>query len=324
MVLTSLLLDTAIQKRVPLVADLASELTDCYRVFHGAAEGRPGLTIDRYGSVLLAQTWGDLLSESEMAVFMEAAGELTPVYNHREKPVDFARHFPIEPFEAVGTELGMTYDVSPRHRGQDPLLFLDFRAARRRVRLEARGRSVLNLFSYTCTMGQIAHSNGASYVLNVDFARSSLDVGRANVARNDRMPGGLDFFESDCLPALWQLGGKTLPRRRARTAPIEPRQFDIVVLDPPRLSKGRFGTVDVVVDYPSLLKPCVAVCNPGGNILATNHVPSVSLDDWLRVVRRTVEKAGRVVEGLEIIEPEADFVSFDGHHPLKMVWLTLN
>ena len=326
MALTEELLAAAAEHRAVLIPDLASELTDCYRVFHGAAEGRPGLTIDRYGPVLLAQTWKEKLSPTELELFLAtaAAEGLTPAYNHRWRPIDFDAHFPMEPIEAQGQELGMHYDVKPRHRGEDPLVFLDFRAARRRVRLEAHGKSVLNLFAYTCTMGQIAHTAGATHVLNVDFARSAIEVGKGNVARNDPGPGSLEFFQSDCLPALWQLAGRTLPRRRGRTPYIDPFDFDIVVLDPPRLSKGRFGTVDVVNDYPTLLKPCIALCRPGGRILATNHVPSVLLEDFLGVIERTVEKSGRELVGLEVIEPEADFPSFDGRHPLKMAWVTLD
>lgn len=307
-----------------MIRDLHSEVTTCYRLFHGAAEGRPGLTIDRYGPVLLAQTWDQTLSAEELTVFLDSAEELNPVHNHRAKPVNFEAHFPVEPFEALGEELGMTFDVSPRHRGEDPLVFLDFRAARRRVRLECRDRDVLNLFSYTSTMGQVAHSLGASSVLNVDFATSALEVGRANVARNHPGTGSIEFFQSDCLAALWQLAGRELPRRRGDSPYIAPRTFDLIVLDPPRLSKGRFGTVDVVRDYGSLLKPCVQVCRPGGAILATNHVPSVALEDWLKGVRRTTEKAGRRVQNLEVIVPESDFPSFDGNHPLKMAWITLD
>lgn len=323
MTLTKALLERAIESRGELIADLTSELTDCYRLFHGVAEGRPGLTIDRYGPVLLAQTWTDKLSDDELRVFLDEAGDLSAVYNHRARPVNFDAHFPLAPMDAEGTELGMTYDVRPRHRGQDPLIFLDFRAARRRVRLESRGKSVLNLFGYTCTMGQVAHSLGASYVLNVDFAASALDVGRSNVGRNDPGPGTIEFVQSDCLPAMWQLAGKNLPRRRAPEVHLKPTRFDIVVLDPPRFSKGRYGTVDVVGDYPSLLKPCLQICAPGGHVLATNHVPSVKLEDWLAVVRRTVEKADRQLADLKVIAPEGDFPSFDGSHPLKMVWLTL-
>lgn len=324
MTLTKALLERAIESRAELIADLTSELTDCYRLFHGVAEGRPGLTIDRYGPVLLAQTWTGKLTDAELHTFLDAAGDLTPVYNHRAKPVDFDAHFPLDPMSAEGTELGMTYDVRPRHRGQDPLIFLDFRAARRRVRLESHGKRVLNLFGYTCTMGQVAHSLDASYVLNVDFAASALDVGRSNVARNDPGTGTIEFIQSDCLPAMWQLAGKSLPRRRTPEVHLKAMAFDIIVLDPPRFSKGRFGTVDVVGDYPSLLKPCLQICAPGGHVLATNHVPTVALEEWLAVVRRTVEKAGRQLVDLEVIDPEPDFPSFDGSHPLKMAWLTLN
>ena len=324
MTLTKESLHRAHEVRAGLISDLHSEVTSCYRLFHGAAEGRPGLTIDRYGSVLLAQTWDETLSPDELKVFLDSAGELTPVHNHRAKPVDFDAHFPMEPIEVQGEELGMTFDVNPRHRGEDPLVFLDFRAARRRVRLESQGRAVLNLFAYTCTMGQVAHSMGASSVLNVDFATSSIEVGRANVARNHPGTGSIEFFQSDCLAALWQLGGRELPRRRGESPYIAPQTFDLIVLDPPRLSKGRFGTVDVVRDYGSLLKPCVQICRPGGVILATNHVPSVPLEDWLSGVRRTTEKAGRLIKDLEVIEPESDFPSFDGNHPLKMAWITLD
>jgi 23S rRNA (cytosine1962-C5)-methyltransferase len=324
MTLTSETLQRAHGARADLIRDLHSEMTTCYRLFHGAAEGRPGLTIDRYGPVLLAQTWDQTLTPDELKVFLDSAGELIPVHNHRAKPVNFDAHFLVEPFEAVGEELGMVFDVSPRHRGEDPLVFLDFRAARRRVRLESRDRDVLNLFAYTSTMGQVAHSMGASSVLNVDFAGSALDVGRANVPRNHPGTGSIEFFQSDCLAALWQLAGRELPRRRGKSPYIAPRSFDLIVLDPPRLSKGRFGTVDVVRDYGSLFKPCVQICRPGGAILATNHVPSVLLDDWLRGLRRTAEKAGRVIEGLEVIAPEPDFPSFDGNHPLKMAWITLD
>ena len=324
MTLTKETLQRALEARAGLIEELHSEVTNCYRLFHGAAEGRPGLTIDRYGSVLLAQTWDRPLDPDELSVFRDAAKDLPPVHSHRAKPVNFDAHFPMEPIEVLGEELGTVFDVSPRHRGEDPLVFLDFRAARRRVRLESRDRAVLNLFAYTCTMGQVAHSMGASSVLNVDFATSSLAVGRANVPRNHPGTGSIEFFQSDCLAALWQLAGRELPRRRGQSPYIAPQTFDLIVLDPPRLSKGRFGTVDVVRDYGSLLKPCVQICRPGGVILATNHVPSVPLEDWLKAVRRTTEKAGRAIQDLEVILPESDFPSFDGRHPLKMAWITLD
>ena len=50
------LLATALAARAPLIAQLAAEDTDAWRLFHGTVEGAPGITVDRYGAVLLAPT----------------------------------------------------------------------------------------------------------------------------------------------------------------------------------------------------------------------------------------------------------------------------
>src|SRR5690606_40206140 len=68
------------------------------------------------------------------------------------------------------SELGVRYRFQARHGGQDPWLFLDLRAARRRVMQEAEGKSVLNMFAYTCGVGIAAAKAGARHVVNVDFA----------------------------------------------------------------------------------------------------------------------------------------------------------
>ena len=67
-------------------------------------------------------------------------------------------------------ELGIRYTVDPIHKGIDPLLFLDFRAGRRRILRESSDQTVLNLFSYTCGIGVAAAKGGAKRVVNVDFS----------------------------------------------------------------------------------------------------------------------------------------------------------
>ena len=96
------------------------------------------------------------------------------------------------------------------------------------------------------------------------------------------------------------------------------RRFDVVVLDPPRWAKGKFGAVDVVRDYASLFKPALLATAAGGTVLATNHVPEVERDAWLAALERSAVKAGRPLAGLEVLEPEDDFPSFDERPPLKI------
>ncbi len=311
--------------RAEALASWHAEGTDCYRLLHGAVEGAPGLAIDRYGPVLLAQTWREPLPDGALpelvALASEAVGaELVGVWNHRgSKPVDFERFHPLpEPVAAVGRELGVAYDVSPRHRGQDPLLFLDLRVARRRLLAEARGRSVLNLFAYTCGVGVAAAVGGATEVWNVDFARSALEVGRHN-AELDGVAGVQRFVREDVFPVMRQLAGLRVGRR-GRFLRLQARTFDMVVLDPPRWSTSRYGAVDLVGDYASLFKPAVLCAAPGGVVVATNNVASVEREAWVAELERCARKAGRPLTSIEPLDPEVDFPSPDGRPPLKIAW----
>ncbi|MCB9674231.1 MAG: class I SAM-dependent methyltransferase [Alphaproteobacteria bacterium] len=303
----------ALERRAELLDSLDD--TDCVRLLHGIVEGWPGVAVDRYGPVLLVQTWREPLAPGMLeALAAVVPFDLVPVWNHR---AGGGSPGPV-PDEAVGTEHGVRFDVRPRHRGSDPLLFLDFRVARRWIRGAAGGRSVLNLFAYTCGMGVAAAVGGATRVLNVDFAASSLDVGRANAALNGVEMG---FVHDDVHPVVRQLAGLPVGGRRGRQpryTRVSAELFDIVVLDPPRWARSAWGAVDVVRDYPSLFKPALLATAPGGCVLATNHVPTVPLDAWLAILERTAAKAGRPLAGIDVLEPDADFPSFDGQPPLKI------
>lgn len=319
---------------------LLAEKTDAYRLFHGISEGRPGLTIDRYGPLILLQTFREGLMPEEWDAMETTLREkirhpFVCVYNHRSKnagqPHDAGHQPGPEALEELTCrEFGLKFLIRARHRGIDPWLFPDLRAGRRHIRQTAKGCSVLNLFSYTCAAGICAAASGATEVWNVDFASSNLKIGRRNAALNAIRvsasgAGPNDRFriiEEDCLPVMRQLAGLPAGVRRSlkrKFRKFAPRQFDLIILDPPAWSKGPFGAVDVAKDYQGLFKPAVLSAKPaGGRILATNHLPSVDLDSWIDVLKRCAAKAGRPIRSVEPITPDKDFPSFDGHHPLKI------
>jgi len=319
----------ALDRRTELLPRLAAESTDCYRLLHGVAEDAPGVTVDRYGPLLLVQTFRDPLAAAEVtalqAVVNDTLGlDLAVVCNHRGRGPDAPdAHRPdaaaLEPHECI--EGGVRFGIRARHRGQDPWLFLDLRAGRRTIRGLAPGKSVLNLFAYTCGVGVVAAVAGARDVLNVDFAQSALDVGAENATRNGVAGERFTTLRSDCLPVLRQLAGQPVqrPGRHVPFPRVERRPFDLVVLDPPRFAKTPFGTIDVVRDYQSLWKPALLALADGGAILATNHVPDVTPADFHAMLRRSAEKAGRPLRSLDAIAVDADFPSFDDRPPLKVV-----
>jgi 23S rRNA (cytosine1962-C5)-methyltransferase len=322
-------LTAALARRRMLLAELAAEGTDCVRLFHGAVEGRPGLAIDRYGSVLLAQSWGAPIEpdtrETIVRVVRDELGlDLAPAFVERGKDGARIGDDPVLR-SASGHELGLTFDVRPFHGGQDPLLFLDLRALRRHVRGHASGKSVLNLFAYTCGLGVAASVGGAREVLNVDFAASALAIGRANAERNAVSSDTFHTIEDNAIPILRQLAGLPVKGRGNRRdfQRVAARTFDLVLLDPPRWAKTPFGAIDVERDYPSLLRPAIRCVVPGGVLAATNHVPAVTRDAFEQTLRRSAEKEARAITELAWLAPEADFPSPDGQPPLKIALVTL-
>lgn len=60
---------------------------------------------------------------------------------------------------------------------------------------------------------------------------------------------------------------------------IRPETFDVVVLDPPTLTKTAYGSVDIVNDYQSLAKPAALCVSPGG-VLAGSTAVHLTLAPW--------------------------------------------
>jgi len=331
-------LRAALDHRQDLLVELHQQGTDCYRLFHGSQEGAGGLTIDRYGPQLLVQSFHqtlerDALLQLHETVQQQLGLDTLLVYNDRsrgnsridrEDSVYRAEEEALK--DLVGHEWGLNYRVRGRHAGQDPLLFLDLRNARGWVKAHSAGKSVLNLFAYTCGVGLSAAAGGAREVCNLDFAEGNLAVGRENGQLNPQLPA-MQFVQSDYFPAIRQLAGLPISQRRGQKLPsyprLEQRQYDLVLLDPPAWAKSAFGTVDLLRDYQSLLKPALLATADNGVLICCNNLAKVTLDDWREQVLRCAEKAGRPVREWQVLTPARDFPSKDQQPPLKTLILHL-
>ena len=323
------LLRTAGVRRASAIPLWEQEGNDSYRVFHGAAEGRPGLSVDRYGALTLAQvSTSSRLTPMEwenLREFLSAPGGAWVLAER-----DGKRLLPREE-SASGLwqstfwcrELGLEFaiDLSRAHR--DPQLFLDFRAGKRELarRLSAlgEGASVLNLFAYTCSISCHALRAGAGAVWSVDFSAGNLAWGEKNVRRN-RLPGEALFLTEDCIGTLWALTGRG--RRKKLASSLSPRLFDAVVVDPPAFSKGKFATVDLVNDPETVYGPAWDVVAPGGLLVAANNSARVNREDFEHRLRRLFAKRSGSggCASIAWVTPDDDFPSFDGEPPLKVAF----
>ncbi len=328
------LLQAALQRRAPLIANLEAEGTDSFRLFHGAAEGRPGLSVDRYGSLRLAQVAASSpLSgpeEAALAAYLDEAGGPW-VIAQREGPRLVPR---AESFPGVWTstfwcrELGLEFAIHLERAHRDPQLFLDFRAAKRALRavLPSLGErlSVLNLFSYTCSISCHAAAAGAGEIWSADFSGGNLAWGAKNFRRNRLEGARAEFLEEDCVGLLWALTDqrKALSARKKLKHKIAPRTFSVVVADPPAFSKGKFAAVDLVRDPETVFGPAWEAVSPGGLLVAANNSARVSRPEFEERLRKLFARRseGGACAGLEWLTPDADFPSFDGEPPLKVAF----
>ncbi len=295
---------------------------DSYRLFHGDAEGIPGLAVDRFRDVAVIHADSpELLAESLPALRAElaecasayakvhprGAASLSAEERHRfagEEPIWGAR---VD--EVVVTEMGVRYVVRPT-AGLSVGLFLDMRDVRQWLRGVTRGRSVLNLFAYTCSLGACATLGGASRVVNLDLSRPYLEWGKANYRLNGLEPDDRDFIYGDALDWLHRFA-----RREQR--------FDTVIVDPPSFSSTPFT---VTRDYARLVAAAASVVSPAGTLLAaTNHARTTDarFNAWLRKGLEEAGRYGRILKGWH--EPALDFPLPAGQTPyLKVRALALD
>jgi 23S rRNA G2069 N7-methylase RlmK/C1962 C5-methylase RlmI len=152
----------------------------------------------------------------------------------------------------------------------DTGLFLDRRLLRRRIREEAPGRRVLNLFSYTGSLSVCAAAGGAALVDSVDLSNTYLAWARENFLLNrpvlgDR-PCGCRFIRADV-------------RRFLEEASAEKRRWDLIILDPPAFSNSKKMRTpfDLKRDHQELLARCLPLLKEGGTLYLSATVRGFKL-----------------------------------------------
>ena len=278
-------LRAAWDRRAPLHADPA---TNAYRLINGAGDGLPGLTVDRFADVLVANLYAEGQRVKPPTRLLEALAKLSgarAVYiKHRptqasnlEEPERRALA-PAEPLlgpvveEVEALEHGLNYIIRPGE-GLSTGLFVDMRERRAAVRAEARGQTVLNCFAYTCAFGVAGLSGGAARVANLDVSKRYLDWGKENYARNGLEAVRTDFIFGDVFDWL---------RRFGRAG----QRFDLVILDPPSYATTRQTRFTVERDYADLVQLAAPVVGPGGALLACANSRGLSERGLMAQIRR--------------------------------------
>jgi 23S rRNA (cytosine1962-C5)-methyltransferase len=251
-----------------------------FRLFAGFYEGFPGLAADLYAGTLVLHNYADPPGRGEEAVQAALAfyRERLPwlrcaVVKPRHAADPGARRGRIlfgGPPDREAREAGVRYSLDVlAHR--DAGLFLDTRAVRAWAREHLRGRTVLNAFAYTGSLGAAALAGGAARVAQLDANRVVLNQAKTTYTLNGFPIRKADFVAGD----FWAVASRM--RREGQT-------FDCVFLDPPFFAASGRGTVDLQRGFGRLInkaRPLVAV---GGWLIAINNALFVTGADCLREI----------------------------------------
>jgi 23S rRNA (cytosine1962-C5)-methyltransferase len=314
------------------------ELTDAYRLAHGAGDGVPGRILERWGEWLLWQSdiedEGDAFCGSELEAVVQvakrvgcrgvygqrlhrrlqgkSAGELAPrLVWGEEAPASWFVH-----------ENGVRYEVR-FGEGYSVGLFLDQRDNRRRVLVNHVARDfpvkegglgdaeILNLFAYTCGFSVSGALSGAR-TTNVDLSRRVLEWGKSNFRANRLAVDSHEFLAGDAFE--WS-------RRLTRAG----RRFDLVVLDPPTFSRTRKGRIfRIEQDLVALVQAAVPLVKSGGVLFVSTNAVGMRHEEFGAQIESTIGRLGRVVQQEHAVSQPPDFPSTrEQPAHLKTVWMQL-
>ena len=255
-----------------------------YRLIHAEADGLPGVVVDRFDDVLVAEinTAGidrlegeflaacrDVLRPRAIVLRNDSASRALEGLTQEQRVTgDLAGEIAVE-------ENGARFIADPVG-GQKTGWFYDQRDNRRAVAALASGARVLDLYCFTGGFGVAAARGGARDVLCVDRSEPALVLARRGAALNG--VAACRFERADVFEKLENPGTE---------------QFDIVIADPPAFVKSRKDLGAGLRGYRKLARLAAARVAPGGFLFIASCSHNVGVDDFADAVRRGLHDAGR-------------------------------
>jgi len=258
------LLDKAIASRRTFI-DSSHEMP--FRLFNGFSEGLPELTLEVYGRTLVVHNYADDHNTNRQLILdiivyvREAlpwlhAGIIKLRKGKTKQDKNGILIFGNQPDTQV-KEFETWYAVNLT-LNRDSSFYLDTRNVRQWLMNNMRGKSVLNTFAYTGSLGVAAMAGGASLIVQNDHNHQFLKHAKESYRLNSFQVREKDFIVGDFFPTIARL-------KNAK------QLFDCVILDPPFFATTRRGTVDLETDSIRLINKVRPLINGGGQLIAINN-----------------------------------------------------
>lgn len=299
---------------------------DCCRLIFGESDGLPGLTVDKFGDILVTQVLSfgmDAVKGTVFAALRKVLGEYgVPVRGIFERnDVAIRRLEGLDEYkgwydpdgeghpDSTVTEIvenGIRYTVDFEN-GQKTGFFLDQKYNRREVARIARGKRVLDCFTHTGSFALNAAYGGAEHVTAVDISAAAVEMARHNASLNG-LDERMDFLQADVFDLL--------PRLEK-----EHHGYDFVILDPPAFTKSRRTVDSATRGYKEINYRAMKMLPRGGYLATCSCSHFMRNDLFVKMLHSAASDAGVQLKQVEVRQqacdhpvlwnvPETDYLKF--------------
>lgn len=294
---------------------MGDDFSNCRLIF-GEADSFPGLTVDRFGDILVAQVLSlgiekrkKMLFELLAKIFAQDNQPIRGIYERNDVAIrelegmeQYKGFFPLEGYpipdstETTITENGITYAVDFEN-GQKTGFFLDQKYNRLAVAKLSRGKRVFDCFTHTGSFGLNAAKGGAEYVLSVDISESAVEMAQKNAKANG-LDGKVEYLAANVFDLLPKLSEGEMINRYGK--------FDFIILDPPAFTKSRQTVESAMRGYKEINLRAMRLL-PRGGYLATcscSHFMTEQL--FVKMLHQAAADAGVSLRQIEARQQSPD------------------
>ena len=298
----------------------------CCRLIFGEADQFPGLTVDKFGDILVTQCLSigmEIMKNTVFPLLYEVLTEdgqaVRGIYERNDVAIrklegmeENKGWFVIPGIpvpDSTETEIienGIKYSVDFEN-GQKTGFFLDQKYNRLAVSKIAKGKRVLDCFTHTGSFALNAAKGGASHVCAVDISESAIEMAKRNAQQNG-LTDTMEFRVADVFDLLTNLDNKA-------------EKFDFIILDPPAFTKSRKTVDSAFKGYKDINFRAMKLL-PRGGYFATASCSHFMPDElFVKMLRSAAKDAGVELRQIEARQqspdhpilwnvPETDYLKF--------------
>ncbi|ASZ68251.1 class I SAM-dependent rRNA methyltransferase [Bacillus cereus] len=281
--------------------------TTAFRVVNGEGDGLGGLIIDYYDGYYVVSWYseGIYTFRDEIIAALQKVANFKGIYEKKRFDTkgkyiegdDFVAGERGE-FPLIVKENGVNFAVY-LNDGAMVGVFLDQRNVRKQIRDKyAKGRTLLNMFSYTGAFSVFAALGGASKTTSVDLANRSLSKTIEQFSVNE-----VDYEAQDIIVEDVFLYFKYAAKKKMK--------FDMVVLDPPSFARSKKYTFSAAKDYKNLLKETIAITENNGIIVASTNCSAFDMKKFKGFIDTAFKEMNGKYKILEEHSLPEDFRTID-------------